>query len=142
MTERLISIPCSWCNKPNGPDAQVWWEKKNRLTSAGVFGDFDWEPSMMIIHGIPVCGGCGGLGQQFESEEFEQRTTEIQNLRFKFADAIKNYKHSEQLTSLLELKSKIQKLVVTYGHGLENSFAQAVTGGLLDQRIEYLEKFK
>ncbi len=61
--------PCSWC-----------CGESSLNIGAGSFRDFDFDYS----YGLPICGGCGGLGIQVDDEEFRRLTKEIIRLRFEY----------------------------------------------------------
>jgi tetratricopeptide (TPR) repeat protein len=67
------SKPCDWCS-PEGVKGD----------GNGIFRDSDYDFSILSYPGIPVCGGCGGLGVQYDSQDFKERCERICTLRFKY----------------------------------------------------------
>lgn len=137
--EHAQAAPCWWCSDEG---LSVYIEAKDTMTTGGVFGDFDWTgvPFVGGQEGIPVCGGCGGLGVQYPTSDFQERTEKIQKLRSEYADAVyKEQNPQKQLEAIQSLEAEVKELVGVYGHGKDNSFAHAVSEGLLQGRIDYLK---
>jgi len=126
--EDLVSRPCDWCSGSSSLNV-----------GTGIFRDFDWEPMAGILTGIPICGGCGGTGLQFDNDDFKARRETIMDLRFKFADEVEAKNPSQQLKVLQQLETEVKELVNIYGNGSDKSFANTIVNGELSKRIEYLK---
>lgn len=105
---------CSWCGHKGVPG-----------DGNGVFRDFDVDFNTFSYPGIPVCGGCGGLGVEHEVEDFKARTSRICDLRFKFhpVDGLQEPPIVIPYVALKELIKEVEELVKHYGPASENSFA-------------------
>lgn len=133
---------CDWCqpSRNSGPDTLAL------VIGKGIFRDFDSD----LSDGIPVCGGCGGLGVQYPGEDFENRRTKIMELRFKYCPTDVNERErlteSDRLGTLKQLDREIldreiKELVEIYGGSeSKNSFAENIAAGGLSDLIEASEK--
>ncbi len=124
--EQLNFEACDWCSGSSSLNV-----------GPGIFRDIDWEPMAGIGIGIPVCGGCGGLGTQYESEDFKSKVKAIGDLRYQFYESVRAKNLKKQLKAVEKLDRQIKKLVEEYGTGTAESFAQAVAEGGLNSKIEY-----
>lgn len=130
--ERLHSIACWWCSGKN--------DSYHLNVGPGIFRDFDSD----LSYGIPICGGCGGLGFQYETEDFKERTQKIMDLRFKYRPSDpkerKGLSVSEMLQTLVYLENEVKDLVEKYGSGVENSFAKNIIDGGLSETKNLLKE--
>jgi tetratricopeptide (TPR) repeat protein len=101
---------CDWCS------------------GTGKFRDVDSDFGVYLYPAIPICGGCGGIGVQYESKDFKDRVSKICDLRFEYyptdslpygPEGVTRYK------ALSELVEKVKELVSMYP-SLEGSFAKVV----------------
>jgi len=135
MSERneILSQPikCDWCYpKP---------KLKNIRDGIGIFDDSDMH-SHFDYPGIPICGGCGGLGHKFDTEDFKERTKQIGKLRSKFHpnDGLPEPPLPVIYYSLAGIVTGVKSLVETYGRGVEGSFASIIADGAYDQMVASL----
>lgn len=128
--EDLQPKRCDWCSRPGALVENV---------GPGIFRDLDWEPMAFMFVGIPVCGGCGGLGERYDSEDFKSKTKAIGDLRYQFYEAIRGGSPKQQLETIEKLDQNIKTLTDKYGTGVEGSFAEKVAEGELSKRIAYLK---
>jgi|GEM_PF-3128283 len=128
--EILIPTPCSWCTGGSILDV-----------SPGVFRDSDVDFSSYSYPGIPVCGGCGGLGETLETEDFKERTSRIMKTRFEFhpTDGLPEPPSPVLLKALEGLDTEVKALVERYGHGADDSYAKKIAEGYLEKPIEMLK---
>lgn len=139
MTERketLQSTPCDWCeDRPEFPFLYLG-HGKFRDTDYDFYKGFGYS-----YRGIPVCGGCGGLGERYDTEDFEQRRKRIMELRFEYfpTDDLPEPPEIVRLNALKELGHEVKELVNTYGTGVKGSFAESIVSGELDPLIKTLE---
>ncbi|KKT54328.1 MAG: hypothetical protein UX08_C0020G0007 [Candidatus Collierbacteria bacterium GW2011_GWB1_45_35] len=112
--EKLSSVTCSWCGHKGVPG-----------DGNGVFRDVDVDFNTLSYPGIPICGGCGGLGVEYEVEDFKARTSRICDLRFKFhpVDDLQEPPTVIPYVALRELIKEVEELVKYYGPASENSFS-------------------
>ena len=118
------SKPCDWCS-PGGVVGD----------GNGVFRDSDYDFSILSYPGIPVCGGCGGLGVQYESEDFKERCVRVCDLRFKYHPTNSLAFDPPFIliyTSLKKLLEEVKELTEKYDSP-SNSFAKRF---LNDKRYE------
>lgn len=97
---------CSWCGH-HGVSGD----------GNGIFMDTDFFPGKGFSYkAIPVCGGCGGLGVQFDTTDFKERTSKISDLRFKFypVDKFPEPPSIVPYAYLKELISEVEQLVKIY----------------------------
>jgi len=95
----------------------------------GVFMDVDFDSSDLSYRGIPVCGGCGGLGVQFNTRDFKRSCRRIGDLRFKYHPGDNLALHPPDIiiyTNLKKLLEEIRALTEKYGFGLPNSYARTL----------------
>ncbi len=117
------SRECSWC-MPKEDETE-----KALYLGAGAFRDIDSDFS----DGIPVCGGCGGLGHVVENEEFLERVRKIQVLRRKYCPVVKEIPIEERLRILGELIEEIRKLYADYIIVAQKGcYAERIANGCLD----------
>jgi len=101
-----------------------------------LFRDFDSDYG----DGIPVCGGCGGLGviPVERDEAFIARAREILDLRFKFCPLSGPVPDSsERIVILGELAQKIKLMIAAYGSSDHSCFAR-VSEDYFSRRIQKL----
>jgi len=126
--ESTKSESCWWCSKDSSLNVAPGW-----------FRDFDSD----LSYGIPVCGGCGGLGIQFDSDDFKERTDKIMKLRFEYCpqdpEKMAALTIPQKLNILKSIEQEVIDLVKTYGYGAENSLARQISEGALRPLIEHLE---
>jgi len=111
--------PCSWCQ--GGGDLDV---------GPGIFRDFDSD----LGDGIPVCGGCGGIGRQINSPNFRKQAENIMKLRFAYHKA----RGLDRLSILKTLVEKVEKHFRLYGREDDKSFAARISRGALDDVLTVL----
>lgn len=126
--ETLQSKSCDWCSGGSFLDIRP-----------GKFRDFDSD----LSYGIPVCGGCGGLGVQYEIEDYKERTRRICDLRFKYCPTDPSEREklttTDKLANLIALEAEVKDLVSIYG-AKEDSFANEINEGCLLPKIEELHE--
>jgi len=127
--------PCWWCKPgPNSGPATL-----ELVIGSGAFRDFDSDTS----YGIPVCGGCGGLGYQYPGNDFEEKTKEIMKLRFEYCPTDGRTLPPEvKLAKLQGLRAKISELYRKYQaqQPEEDCFAKRVSEGGLDEKIDRIKR--
>ena len=107
MAEKGKSGACDWCCL-GGP----------LNIGPGKFRDFDSD----FAYGIPICGGCGGLGRQYASDDFKARAKRIMELRFKYCPGPEEESWpSEDLREKYraELEKEVIELWTLFGEGQE-----------------------
>jgi len=118
MKTSVVYKPCDWCSRGGV-----------KGDGGGVFMDVDFDSSDLSYRGIPVCGGCGGLGVQFNTRDFKRRCRRIGDLRFKY-HPIDNLPLDPPdiiiYTNLKKLLEEIRALTEKYGFGLPNSYARTL----------------
>ncbi len=120
---------CSWCHpKPEFP---------NIRDGFGSFADVDVDFNTFSYPGIPVCGGCGGIGLQYNTEDFKTRTSRIMELRFQFhpVDSLPEPPEALIYHSLRELVEQVKSLSVDYGPIPAESFAAEIVAGKYDKAL-------
>lgn len=112
--------PCNWCC--GGSELDV---------GSGIFADFDSD----FGDGVPVCGGCGGVGRQINSPNFKEQANSIMELRFAY------YKASapDRLSILKTLIEKVKEHFSLYGRVGDRSFAARISLGELDNALAKLQ---
>lgn len=110
-----LSQPCDWCARKGVPG-----------DGDGQFRDVDVDFNKFYYPGIPICGGCGGLGIQFDTEDFKARVERILKLRFEFhpTDGLSEPPTSVIYVKLKALIKEVEELTQEYGLGSENSYAR------------------
>lgn len=105
---------CSWCGSGLDPN-----------DGNGYLVDTDMKQTREFP-AIPVCGGCGGLGVQFDAEDFKTRVNRIKALRFQFCpiDPFPDPPMAVHYVALNGLIKEINELTDTYGLGNDNSFVR------------------
>jgi tetratricopeptide (TPR) repeat protein len=105
---------CTWCGSGFDPN-----------DGNGYLFDSDMNQSR-IFPAIPICGGCGGLGVQFDTEDFKTRVNRIKTLRFQFCpiDPFPDPPTAVYYVALTGLIKEINALTKAYGFGNDNSFAR------------------
>ena len=97
---------CNWCGHMGVPG-----------DGNGIFMDTDYFPGRGFSYSaIPICGGCGGLGIQFSTRDFQDRTDKIGDLRFKFypMDSFPEPPSVVPYQYLNELLKEVEDLVARY----------------------------
>lgn len=112
---------CSWCNGSSILNIGL-----------GYFRDSDYDFSPYTYRGIPVCGGCGGLGYQSDDAEFKETTKKIMELRFKYCptDGLPEPPEIIRYQALMEMERLVKGLVDKYG-ATEGCLADMINKGLL-----------
>ncbi len=129
--QRLKGKLCSWCG-----------HKGVAGDGNGVFRDVDVDISTRGYPGIPVCGGCGGLGVEYDTEDFKRRMERIMKLRFEF-HPIDNFPDPPDIILYQTLKSlleEVKELTEKYGCGNEKSFARTLLSGSYDKVLSFLKE--
>lgn len=117
--------PCDWCCRGGSLDI-----------GSGAFRDFDSDFS----YGIPVCGGCGGVGRTVNTSEFRERANRVMELRFLYCPS-----DSDRLGPLppcllhvrLEaLITAVKDMYRDYGDSKDKSFANMVVAGGLSEALQ------
>lgn len=104
----------------------------------GYFRDTDSDTS----YGIPVCGGCGGLGFGFmDSADYKERRERIFTLRFTYCpvDDLPSPNAGMRLKTLRQLEREVKELYELYGDN-QPCFAQSIAQGGLALTIASLER--
>ncbi|MDP2934268.1 MAG: hypothetical protein Q8N59_00635 [bacterium] len=129
MKKRKDKEACDWCCGGSILDC-----------GSGVFRDFDSD----LSYGVPVCGGCGGLGRIVKNEDFEARTQRIMDLRFEYCpvDSCPDLPIVIQVKKLEALINEVTELFGIYGKETDECFAKALAGGLLKRELERLRIIK
>ena len=123
----MTKVRCEWCSGTSALNI-----------GPGQFRDFDSDTS----YGIPVCGGCGGLGFGFaDSADYQERRKRIMKLRFTYCpvDGLPAPNGGMRLKALKELEREIKELYVLYGDN-QPCLAQQVVRGALATRIASLRQ--
>lgn len=128
--QNLVPKPCDWCSRGGVVGDGNGW-----------FRDSDVDFSSRGYSGIPVCGGCGGLGVQYDTPDFAQRTKRIMELRFEFhpTDALPDPPEILLYLTLKELIKEVRDLVAKYPTENKSCYAQVISDGRLDKVLELLK---
>lgn len=94
----------------------------------GMFMDSDVGEDDFNYPAIPVCEGCGGLGIEFDCEDFKIRCRRIADLRFEFhpTDGLDEPPAILLYQTLTDLINEVGELVMIYGTGVEDSYATEI----------------
>jgi hypothetical protein len=128
MTEKLKEVVCDWCCGGSILDI-----------GAGMFRDFDSD----LSYGIPVCGGCGGLGKQIENDDFKARINRILELRFEYCPVDPSSAEVSvgiKIEKLEALIREVTELFRIYGKKGDKSFAEKIANGALQRTLDMLRK--
>jgi hypothetical protein len=111
----------------------------------GYFRDFDSDYS----YGIPVCGGCGGIGTEILGDEsFRLSAKIVMDSRFRYCPtdsanlSLKEPRNpQEALNNLRDLITEVVRHYAAYRfHAKPNCFAEKIQEGGLGQVLRQLEE--
>jgi tetratricopeptide (TPR) repeat protein len=127
LTNKLKESICDWCCGGSILDCGI-----------GCFRDVDSDFS----YGIPVCGGCGGLGRQIKNDDFEARRERILKLRFEYCptDNEEEATIGVKVKKLEALINEVTELFKIYGKEGDKSYAKEIADGLLRPLLKELRK--
>ena len=122
MGSKILSVrACSWCRRGSPLDV-----------GPGIFRDVDSDQT----YGIPVCGGCGGLGHEMDDPDFKESCGRILQLRMAYCptSGLPVVSPGVRLKALLELEERVKALYKEFGSG-QNCYAKRISEGVLRSRI-------
>lgn len=118
---------CTWCCGSDHAGLNL---------GAGLFRDVDSDFS----YGIPVCGGCGGLGFTIPGKKFRKSTETIMNLRFAFCPPstevpLPNVLRLQRLQALI---TAVKEHYEKFGESRQGCCAERIANGALIEREQEL----
>lgn len=134
MSNLKVSV-CSWCGHSGV-----------RGDGNGQFADTDYAPGRGFFYpAVPICSGCGGLGVQVQSKEFEKLTSKVYEYRFKYYP-VDRFPEPPEIVPYKYLKlllETVEEIVKKYGDlASENCYAKWIIrpNGVYRQLLINLEK--